>query len=60
VNSDDLLYRLGLERREWRKVVREVMEQRNAHMKTCRYLRACLNHRTVEDPAADEAPKDKS
>lgn len=55
MNSDDLLYRLGLERRRWRQEVREAKRQRNAHMETCRYLRIRL-----ADMPADEAQKEIS
>ena len=60
MNGDDLLYRLGLERREWRRCLRDATRQRNDHMETCKYLRACLNHRAAEAPAADGLPKEKS
>lgn len=42
MNDDELLYQFGLARREWRKDVRELKRQRNAHMEARRLLRKSL------------------
>lgn len=55
MNVDELLYRLGLDRRRWRSDLRETKREEEAHLETCRHLRIRLAEPPVADKPAEES-----